>query len=146
MAGPRRDSGRMPVYFLSIGGPNTMENVNHPAYRKLEEVGLEITQKVKPKAVVVFSAHWHAGPSTVQINVGEHEDIIYDFYGFPQRYYEFKYPNTGSRELAEEVIERFGNAGVKSERVMRGLDHGIWAGFIVGGSLTFRKPCSDGPY
>jgi hypothetical protein len=43
---------RMPVYFLSIGKPNFMENTQHPAYAKLGEVGREITTKVKPKAVV----------------------------------------------------------------------------------------------
>jgi 4,5-DOPA dioxygenase extradiol len=74
---------RTPVYFLGIGGPNFMENTEHPAYAKLAEVGREITTKVKPKAVVVFSAHWQDGPNKIKINVAEQTDIIYDFYGFP---------------------------------------------------------------
>ncbi|KAI9703430.1 MAG: hypothetical protein M1820_005902 [Bogoriella megaspora] len=123
--------GRTPVYFLGIGGPNSMENKDHPAYAKLTETGLEITTKVKPKAVVVFSAHWQAGPNTIQINVGEQVDIIYDFYGFPPHYYEKEYPNRGSSEVAEKVIEKLTSAGVEVERVKRGLDHGVWAGFIV---------------
>jgi hypothetical protein len=48
---------RAPVYFQGIGGPNFMEATKHPAYAKLAAVGLEITTKIKPKAVVVFSAH-----------------------------------------------------------------------------------------
>lgn len=136
MANSTTTLGRMPVYFLSIGGPNTVENFKHPAYRKLQEVGLEITQKVKPKAIVVFSAHWQPNPTALQVNVGEDEGIIYDFNGFPRHYYEYKFPYKGSRDLAELVINKFGAAGVTVDRVKRGLDHGIWAGFYVGESAS----------
>jgi 4,5-DOPA dioxygenase extradiol len=123
---------RTPVYFLGIGGPNFMENTEHPAYAKLAEVGQEITTQVKPRAVVVFSAHWQDGPNKIMINVAEQTDIIYDFYGFPPHYYEYEYPNKGSPEVAETVIEKLAVAGIEVERVKRGLDHGVWAGFIVG--------------
>jgi 4,5-DOPA dioxygenase extradiol len=92
---------RTPVYFLGIGGPNFMENTAHPAYSQLAAVGQEITMKVKPKAVVVISAHWQDGPNKIKINVAEHTDLIYDFYGFPPHYYEYDYPNKGSPEVAE---------------------------------------------
>jgi hypothetical protein len=123
---------RTPVYFLSIGGPNFMEDTKHPAYAKLAAVGREITTKVKPKAVVIFSAHWQAGPSKIQINAAEKTDLIYDFYGFPPHYYEYDYPNKGSPKVAEKVIEKLAGAGIEVERVKRGLDHGVWAGFMVG--------------
>lgn len=123
---------RAPVYFLGIGGPNFMENPDHPAYAQLTAVGREITTKVKPKAVVVFSAHWQSGPSRIQINVAEQMDLIYDFYGFPPHYYEYKYPNRGSPEVANKVIEKLAGAGIEVEKVQRGLDHGVWTGFIVG--------------
>ncbi|KAF2499261.1 putative aromatic ring-opening dioxygenase LigB subunit [Lophium mytilinum] len=123
--------GRMPVYFLGIGGPNSVENTDHPAYAKLAAVGQEITAKVKPKAVVVFSAHWRSGPNSLQINAAEKTDIIYDFYGFPPHYYEYDYPYKGSPEVAEKVIEKLEGSGIQVERVKRGLDHGVWAGFIV---------------
>jgi 4,5-DOPA dioxygenase extradiol len=125
-------SSRMPVYFLGIGGPNFMENSKHPAHSKLVDVGREITTKVKPKAIVVFSAHWQASPNRIQINAAENTDIIYDFYGFPPHYYEYKFPNKGSPELAEKVIEKLGSIGIEVEKVKRGLDHGVWAGFVVG--------------
>jgi 4,5-DOPA dioxygenase extradiol len=123
---------RTPVYFLSIGGPNTLEDTGHASYAKLQAVGREITAKIKPRAVVVFSAHWQDGPSKIKINVAERADIIYDFYGFPPHYYEFEYPNEGSPEIAEKVIEKLASADIEVERVERGLDHGIWAGFRVG--------------
>jgi 4,5-DOPA dioxygenase extradiol len=125
-------SSRMPVYFLSIGGPNFMENTQHPAYAKLSDVGREITTKVNPKAIVVFSAHWQDSPNRIQINAAEDTDIIYDFYGFPPHYYEYKFPNKGSPELADTVIEKLGSVGIEVQKVKRGLDHGVWAGFVVG--------------
>lgn len=109
-----------------------MENTAHPAYSQLAAIGQEITTKVKPKAIVVFSAHWQDGPSKVSINVAEQTDIIYDFYGFPPHYYEYKYPYKGSPEVAEKVINKLSAAGIEVEKVKRGLDHGVWAGFIVG--------------
>jgi aromatic ring-opening dioxygenase catalytic subunit (LigB family) len=109
-----------------------MENTSHPAYHQLATIGREITTKVKPKAVVVFSAHWQDGPNRIQINVAEKTDLIYDFYGFPPHYYEYDYPNKGSPELAEKVIEKLEASGVEVERVKRGLDHGVWVGFMAG--------------
>ena len=111
-----------------------MENKDHPAYAKLVAVGREITTEVKPKAVVVFSAHWQDGPSKLKINVAEQTDLIYDFYGFPPHYYEYKFPNRGSPEVAANVIQKLAVAGIEVEGVKRGLDHGVWAGFIVGRS------------
>jgi len=127
-------SGRTPVYFIGIGGPSFMEQTDHPAYAKLAAVGREITTKVKPKAVAVFSAHWQGGPNKIKINVAEQTDLIYDFYGFPPHYYEYEYPNKGSSEVAEKIIEKLAVAGIEVERVKRGLDHGVWAGFMVGRS------------
>ncbi|KAJ8124003.1 hypothetical protein ONZ43_g174 [Nemania bipapillata] len=132
MAAPMAASPpRMPVYFLGIGGPNFMENTRHPAYLKLAETGAEITTKVKPKAVVVFSAHWQDGPSRVSVNAAEDTDLIYDFYGFPAHYYEYKYPNKGSPEVAEKVVQKLAGAGIQVEKVKRGLDHGAWVGFLA---------------
>ena len=109
-----------------------MEDVDHPAHAKLAAIGREITTVVKPKAVVVISAHWQGGPNTIQVNVAEQTDLIYDFYGFPPHYYEYEYPNKGSPEIAERVVERLAGAGIEVERVKRGLDHGVWTGFLVG--------------
>ncbi|KAL4904598.1 hypothetical protein BDW74DRAFT_154220 [Aspergillus multicolor] len=106
-----------------------MYDYDHPAYKELGRIGKEITSKVKPRAVVVFSAHWQAGVDTVQVNMAEMTELIYDFYGFPSHYYKEKYPNVGSREIANKVLDAFKQAGIKAEGVKRGLDHGVWASF-----------------
>jgi 4,5-DOPA dioxygenase extradiol len=59
-------------------------------------------------------------------NVGD------SFYGFPAEYYKAKFPNKGSKPVAEKVIKLLNNAGIKTEERRRGLDHGVWACFKVG--------------
>jgi len=109
-----------------------MYDTEHPVYNRLQALGKEITTKVKPKAIVVFSAHWQAErPNTIQVNIAETEPLLYDFYGFPRHYYTEKYPNKGSPELAGRIIGMLQDAGIKAEGVKRGLDHGVFAVFKV---------------
>ena len=109
-----------------------MYQIDHPAYKKLQEIGKEITTKVKPLAVVVFSAHWQAQPRKIEVNSAEMTDLIYDFYGFPRHYYKEKYPNVGSTEIAKQVMSLMRQNGIEVEGVKRGLDHGVWASFKCG--------------
>ncbi|KAA8893171.1 Extradiol ring-cleavage dioxygenase, class III enzyme, subunit B [Sphaerosporella brunnea] len=120
---------RTPVYFVSHGGPNVMFETEHPAYLQLQKIGREITQKVRPRAVVVFSAHWQAGRDKVEVNEAEVTNLIYDYYGFPDHYYKVQYPNVGSKDLAQKVLGLLKNAGIEAEGVKRGLDHGVFAPF-----------------
>ncbi|KAK5682400.1 hypothetical protein LTS10_005528 [Elasticomyces elasticus] len=113
------------------GGPNVLFETQHPVYPVLESVGRDITQKVKPKAVIVISAHWQSSPSVVEVNTAEHTDMIYDFYGFPSHYYEVQWPHVGSPTLAKQILGLFSEAGIKAKGVTRGPDHGVWAGFMV---------------
>ncbi|KAL2429068.1 hypothetical protein ABEF95_002352 [Exophiala dermatitidis] len=123
---------RMPVYFVSHGGPTTMYKKDHPVYPQLQAIGREITEKIKPAAVVVFSAHWQAErPNTIEVNVAEEEPLIYDFYGFPRHYYSEKFPNKGSPELARKVISLLNENGIKTQEAERGLDHGVFVPFKV---------------
>lgn len=56
-----------------------MYETDHPAYAKLQEIGKEITTRVRPKAVVVFSAHWQAGRNKIEVNTAERTDLIYEY-------------------------------------------------------------------
>ena len=57
-----------------------MYDTSHPAYQKLREIGHQITREVKPRAVVVFSAHWQGGPGreTILVNTAEKTGLIYE--------------------------------------------------------------------
>ncbi|KAF8241959.1 extradiol ring-cleavage dioxygenase [Wilcoxina mikolae CBS 423.85] len=120
---------RTPVYFVSHGGLNIMFETEHPAYGQLQKIGLEITQRVKPKAVVVFSAHWQAGRSNIEVNQSEDTKLIYDYYGFPDRYYEIQYPNVGSKDVATKILKLLEKARIQADGVNRSLDHGVFAPF-----------------
>lgn len=47
-------------------------------YPVLQSIGKEITQKIQPKAVVVFSAHWQAKTDLIQVNNAVENDLIYE--------------------------------------------------------------------
>ena len=52
----------------------------------------------RPAAILVVSAHWESAPMT--LGATTRVPLVYDFYGFPQRYYEVKYPAPGAPALA----------------------------------------------
>lgn len=109
-----------------------MYETNHPVYSQLQRMGREITQTIKPAAVVVFSAHWQAErPNTIEVNVAEQEPLIYDFYGFPRHYYAEKFPNKGSPEVARKVVGLLNENGIKTQETERGLDHGAFVPFKI---------------
>jgi len=116
---------------ISPGGPNLFEDYTHPAYAKLQTIGREITRQVQPKAIIVLSAHWQASPSAIEVNTAASQPLIYDYYGFPPHYYKVEYPNTGSPALASRILTTLHEAGIEAEGVNRGLDHGVFAPFLV---------------
>ncbi|KAH6855199.1 Extradiol ring-cleavage dioxygenase, class III enzyme, subunit B [Chaetomium sp. MPI-CAGE-AT-0009] len=122
---------KAPVYFFSHGGPDVQYNTTHPVYPVLQAIGKEITQKVKPKAVVVFSAHWQAEPNEIHLNNAVDTDLIYDFYGFPPKFYKATFPSKGSPEIASQILTLLSDAGIKAKGLKRGLDHGVFSGFNV---------------
>jgi 4,5-DOPA dioxygenase extradiol len=78
------------------------------------------------KAVVVVSAHGQSA-GAARVSASPQPKLIYDFGGFPDALYRFRYPCPGSPKLAHEVVARLGQAGVKAELdAEAGLDHGVW--------------------
>jgi 4,5-DOPA dioxygenase extradiol len=84
------------------------------------------------------SAHW----DTPQPEVGcaDRPETIHDFWGFPEQLYSVRYPATGCREAAEEVLAALRAAGFPAAaNAQRGLDHGAWI------PLLFMFPDADVP-
>jgi 4,5-DOPA dioxygenase extradiol len=79
----------------------------------------------RPRAIVIVSAHWDTATPTV--GFAERPDTIHDFWGFPEELYALRYPATGCREAAQEVVAAIEAAGLPAQRdEQRGLDHGAW--------------------
>jgi 4,5-DOPA dioxygenase extradiol len=84
----------------------------------------------KPKAVLMISAHWEERPTT--LGATTQVPLVYDFYGFPQRYYESMYPAPGAPALATRVKELLGQKSLAvSEDPKRGLDHGAYVPLLA---------------
>lgn len=85
-----------------------------------------VTQlRVRPKALLVVSAHWETPQFSV--NVQSAPDLLYDYYGFPEHTYRLSWPAPGSPALAARVQALLSDAGIASAREhQRGLDHGVF--------------------
>ncbi|MCU0808755.1 MAG: dioxygenase [Candidatus Contendobacter sp.] len=79
----------------------------------------------RPRAIVIVSAHWDTAMPTV--GFADRPETLYDFWGFPEELYTLRYPATGCREAALEVVAALEAAGLPVQRdERRGLDHGAW--------------------
>ncbi|SFR14968.1 Aromatic ring-opening dioxygenase, catalytic subunit, LigB family [Lentzea waywayandensis] len=76
----------------------------------------------RPEAVLMVSAHWEEAPTTIGATTTV--PLVYDFWGFPQRYYQVEYEAPGAPELADDVRKLLGGHVEQDEE--RGLDHGAY--------------------
>ena len=112
----------IPSLFIAHGAPTIVIEDNEFT-DFLKKLGGEIP---KPKAIVVFSAHYEGQKQKIGAVVGQYE-MIYDFYGFPEEMYYIQYPATGYRKLAERIKKIFEENGIASSLDKdRGIDHGAW--------------------
>ena len=138
-------SARMPTLFISHGpGPMFYAkssptdkgfakdcNVDAPVthwYRQLaQQMGLVDGGKYgKPKALVVFSAHWET-PNNVWITSNRDMKLFYDYYGFDKYLYDIEYPAKGDPELARRVFEILKKANIDSKLdESRNYDRGVF--------------------
>jgi 4,5-DOPA dioxygenase extradiol len=110
----------MPVVFIAHGAPPLLDD--EPWKRELDSWAKAMP---RPKAILSLSAHWEAHP--IAIGATTAIPLVYDFYGFPERYYKLTYPAPGAPEVASRVralLRERSIAFVDDEQ--RGLDHGTY--------------------
>ena len=122
-AGAQTD-GRMPAVYLGHGAPPLVDD---PLW--VAQLGAWARALPRPSAVLMVSAHWEAAPATVGATRNG-VPLVYDFYGFPARYYETTYRAPAAPELAARVRELLGPEQV-AQRPERGLDHGAYVPLLV---------------
>lgn len=119
-------TARQPAVFVSHGAP-TLALETGTTRGFLADLGAELPA---PRAILVLSAHWESAVPAV--SMAERPETIHDFYGFPRALYEMRYPAPGAPQLAQQVRELLGNAGLAADVVPdRGLDHGAWVPLML---------------
>lgn len=112
----------MPSLFIAHGAP--LLAIEHNSYTQAVNQ-LPTLLPRRPRAIVMFSAHYEAGVQ--EVGVMETFPTIHDFGGFPRELYEIQYPAKGDRDIARETVELLQQAGIPVRlNETRGLDHGHW--------------------
>lgn len=121
---------RMPLLFLGHGSPmNAIED--NPWSRSFAALGRALP---RPRAILAISAHW-LSPEP-RLSSSPTPATVHDFGGFPPALHAMQYPAPGSPELAGQVSQLLGGAGLDPQA---GLDHGSWS------ILAHLYPAADIP-
>jgi 4,5-DOPA dioxygenase extradiol len=119
---PPGGAGTMPVIFLAHGSPLLLDDD-----RWASELAAWAKAMPKPKAVLMLSAHWVDRPVTLAAT--RTVPLYYDFYGFPEKYYQTTYAAPGAPWLAGRVKELLRHGPIADEP-NRGLDHGAYVPLV----------------
>ena len=113
----------MPVGFIGHGSPLNVADQGRTAPWKAWARTLP-----RPRMILAVSAHWEGAPVTIG-RTRAHEELLYDFYGFPDWMYQLQYPAPGAPGLAD-TVEALLSAELEVVREDRPLDHGVWVPLI----------------
>ncbi len=125
--------GRVPAIYMGHGAPPLVDD---PLW--VTQLSAWAQALPQPRAILVVSAHWEAAPLTIGAT-RDAAPLVYDFYGFPERYYLATYPAPGAPELAAKVRGLLKGTEEVTDQPDRGLDHGAYV------PLTVMYPAADVP-
>jgi 4,5-DOPA dioxygenase extradiol len=114
----------MPTLFIAHGAPPLLDDA-----RWVGELRDWATRFPKPKAILMLSAHWESRPVT--LGATRTVPLVYDFSGFPHKYYEQQYASPGTPALAERIRKELKHALPVAEDPDRGLDHGAYVPLVA---------------
>ncbi|KAF7320984.1 LigB domain-containing protein [Mycena chlorophos] len=111
----------------------------------LKDFGPALLSKYKPKAIVVFSAHWETTRERLVTDYGASNPLLMDYYNFPPEMYDITFKSRGDSAIAQRVVQLFNAAGMPARLTPAseargedgrgfagpGLDHGVFVPFSV---------------
>jgi 4,5-DOPA dioxygenase extradiol len=121
-----------PALFLSHGAPPLVDDELW-----VSQLAAWARELPRPQAILIVSAHWESAPLTIGSTSSE-TPLTYDFWGFPERYYQTTYDAPGAVELADRVEALLSDEPVRRDPGRR-LDHGAYV------PLTVMYPDADIP-
>lgn len=118
-----------PTFFIPHGGgPCFFMDWTPPhAWDKMRAFleGLVSGLVVRPRAILVITAHWETDKPMVTAQAVP--DLVYDYYGFPPHTYQLTWPAPGDPALAGQVVRLLADAGIDAGlEAVRGFDHGVF--------------------
>lgn len=119
-----RNPARMPAIFIAHGAPPLLDDAQWVA-----ELHAWAQSFPKPEAILMLSAHWENRPVT--LGATRTVPLVYDFYGFPQRYYQQQYAAPGAPLLAGRIHKELKNLQPVADEPERGLDHGAYVPLVA---------------
>jgi 4,5-DOPA dioxygenase extradiol len=118
-------TGPLPVIFAAHGAPILLDDAAW-----MGELAAWATTLPRPRSILMVSAHWEQRPAA--LGATRSVPLIYDFYGFPPRYYQTQYPAPGAPELAARIRALLGQNNIAvTDEPSRGLDHGAYVPLVA---------------
>lgn len=117
------------LYIPHGGGPLPL--LGDPGYESLAVFLRALNADISGcKAIVLVTAHWEADrPSLCSASS---PGMLYDYYGFPDESYQFRYPAPGAPDLAKSVASALAEHGFEAELdAERGYDHGTFVPMML---------------
>ena len=113
-------TSKFPVVFIGHGSP-----INAIEANEFSLAWMKLGQTLQPKAILVISAHWQT--DGIKVTSGDHPQQIYDFYGFLDELYQFKYQVSGNVTLAKQTVDLLKPKFMSVLDNKWGIDHGAWS-------------------
>jgi 4,5-DOPA dioxygenase extradiol len=114
----------MPVAFVGHGNP--LNVVMRDRAEPWQRWGRSLP---RPGAVLVISAHWEDAPVTIG-RTASHDELLYDYWGFPEFMYRLRYPAPGAPGLADRVERLVSPHLPVARNERRPVDHGAFVPLI----------------
>lgn len=128
-----RSKMSFPSLFVSHGSPMLLISKNNFVKNLWTDLPRHLPSR--PKAIVIFSAHYITTGNEIRIAYRDSEyKLNYDFYGFPDELYKVQYHAKGSKTLAEKIKllaeENLGKSVRVSLDPQYNIDHGAFVPLI----------------
>jgi 4,5-DOPA dioxygenase extradiol len=122
---PMTTSSKVPVIFAAHGAPVLLDDAVW-----MGELASWAKAMPKPTSILMVSAHWEERPTTLAAT--RSVPLVYDFYGFPERYYRTTYAAPGAPDLAARVRDLLRQQNIAvADDPERGLDHGAYVPLVA---------------
>jgi len=115
------------VYLPHGGGPLPL--LEKKVYENMNNFIINIGQEYVPETIIVFSAHLETDEVNVIYN--HNNDLVFDYYGFPEETYKYSYNPPINKSLGENIIKELKKSGINAVESIRGFDHGVFVPLLL---------------